>query len=287
MHVNYWREVKRNGFGKAGLAIILLMAATAAAAPLMAKFSPGEYTGHIFHPPSARFWLGTNDVGQDIWSHLVYGARTSLAVAFGVSFLSVAFSVLAGGLAAITGGTLDRLVMRLVDSLIIIPPLVVVILVAAYVRPSLVLMIVMLAAIMWPGGARVVRSQVLSLRERMHVDAARTFGAGRAYLLRRHIIPEMGPILTAVLIQNARRAVFMEAGLSFLGVSDPSVCSWGKMMQHALRFSYLEVWKWWLLPAGSALSLTMAGLIYTGFALETVLNPRMRKEAAHADNQGA
>ncbi len=281
MHVNYWREINRSGFGRAGLALLFIITALAAVAPLLVRHSPGDYTGHIFHPPSALFWLGTNDVGQDIWAHLLYGARTSLAVAFGVSVLSVSLSVLAGGLAALCGGRADRLIMRMVDVLIIIPPVIVIILAAAYLRPDLLLLIALLAAIMWPGGARVVRAQALSLKGRMHVEAAGTFGAGRFYLLRRHIIPDMGPVLAAVLIQNARRAVFMEAGLSFLGVSDPSVCSWGKMMQHALKFSYLEVWKWWLLPAGAALSLTMAGLMYTGYALESALNPRIKREAGN------
>lgn len=114
--------------------------------------------------------------------------------------------------------------------------------------------------------------------------AARTFGAGRPYLLVRHIIPELGPVLAAVFILNARRAIFMEAGLSFLGVADPTVISWGKMMQQAVKFSYLEVWKWWLLPAGLALSLTITGLTFTGFVLEKTLSPRLGRGVSNAGN---
>lgn len=284
MHINHWREVKQSNLGRAGLAILFIMVSLAVMAPLIAHHQPHEYTGSIFHPPSAQHWLGTNDVGQDIWAHLLYGARTSLAVGLGVAFLSLFLSLLTGGSAALLGGLYDRLLMRLVDALIVIPPVIVVVLVAAYLRPSLLLLIVLLSSFLWPGGARVIRAQTLSLKERMHVAAASTFGAGRMYLLMRHIFPDLGSILTAVLIQNARRAVFMEAGLSFLGISDPSLISWGKMMQYALKFSYLEVWKWWLLPAGFALSLTITGLTLTGFTLEAILNPRLRKEVNHAGN---
>lgn len=277
MHINYWGEVKRDGFGCAGLVVLALLAVMAAGAPILSQYPPAQYTGAIFHPPSVQYWLGTNDVGQDIWAQLLYGARTTLAVGSGTALLSLLLSILAGGLAAMAGGFWDRALMRLVDALIVIPPVMVAILAAAYFRPGVTMLIILLSAFLWPDGARMVRSQVLSVKERMHVCAARTFGAGWPYLLLRHVIPELGPVLTAIMVLNFRRAVFMEAGLSFLGVSDPAVISWGKMMQQALSFSYLEVWKWWLLPAGAALSMTIAALTCTGFALEKTINPRLKK----------
>lgn len=283
MHVSYFKEISHSHFGKAGLGLLAVIVTLAVLAPLLVTHGPGVYTGQIFQPPSASFWLGTNDVGQDVWAHLLYGARTSLVVAGGVSLLSLLLSLLAGGVAVFGGGRSDRLIMRGVDTLIIIPPVIVIILVAAYLRPNLLTMILLISAILWPAGVRLIRAQALSIRTRMHVEAAGTFGAGWLYLLRRHIVPDMGPVLTAILIQNARRAVFLEAGLSFLGVSDPALYSWGRMIQHALKYSYLEVWKWWLLPAGLALCLTIAGLVYVGYALESALNPRIKKEN-NADN---
>lgn len=284
MHINYWREIKRSSLGRCGPAILLLIICLAVAAPLIAPYLPGDYTGTALQPPSARHWLGTNDVGQDIWSRLLFGARTSLATGLGVALLSLLISLVTGGGAALSGGTADRLLMRLVDVFIVIPPVIAVILAASYLRPGMFVLIVLLSAFLWPGGARVIRSQALTLKERMHVLAAGAFGAGRRYLLLRHIAPDMGPVLAFLLIQNARRAVFMEAGLSFLGISDPAIISWGKMMRYALEYSYLDVWKWWLLPAGFALSLTITGLAFTGFALETALNPRLREEVKHAGN---
>jgi len=168
--------------------------------------------------------------------------------------------------------------MRVVDTLLAIPATVVMILVAAYLRPSLLTMIVMISLLSWPDGARIIRSQTLSLRERLHVSAARTFGAGTSYILFRHVVPELGPIIIAVMIQDAMKAVFMEAGLAFLGVSDSTVVSWGVMMHQALRFTYLDVWRWWLVPTGLALSITLVGLSLIGAGLETAMDPRLQQE---------
>ncbi|WP_066636141.1 ABC transporter permease [Desulfolucanica intricata] len=281
MHINYWQEVKRNNFGRAGLILLILLTGLAIMAPVLTQYEPATYTGSIFNPPSAEFWLGTNDVGQDIWTRILYGARTSLIVGCGVALLAAFLSMLVGGTAALIGGLYDRIVMRAVDAVIVIPPVIIVILIAAYLRPNLWLLVVLLSLLIWPGGARVIRAQTLFMKEKLHIKAARTFGAGWIYLLSKHIMPDIGPIIIAVMIQNARRAVFMEAGLSFLGISDPAMISWGRMMQHALKFSYLDVWKWWLLPTGIALSLTIISFVFIGFALENTLNPRLRKRVEH------
>jgi peptide/nickel transport system permease protein len=150
--------------------------------------------------------------------------------------------------------------------------------VAAYLRPNLTLLILLISAFSWPGGARIVRSQVLSLKERMHINAARTFGAGKKHILFNHILPDISPIIFALMMQDARRAVFMEAGLAFLGVSDPTVISWGKMMNQALAFTYLDAWQWWLVPAGLALSATLVGISLFSFSLETAMNPKLRRD---------
>jgi len=279
MHVDYWKEVTGSNLGKTGLIIIGLITALAIFAPLLTPYDPHEKTNtEAFGAPSKDHWLGTNDVRQDIWTRLLYGARTSLAVGFGVAVLSTFLSVLIGGTSAMFGGAYDRFWMRVVDAIIAVPSVIVIILVATYLRPNAALIILLLSILTWPGGARVIRAQTLSLKERMHVSAARTFGASWSHILLRHIIPDLGPILIAMMIQDARRAVFTGAGLSFLGISDPSMISWGKMMQFARAYIYLDVWMWWLLPAGIPLSLTLVGLSLTGFSLETALDPRLREE---------
>lgn len=276
MHVDLFKEVRSSTAGIAGMLIVATIAALAVSAPLIAPSY--RDLGPVFSPPSGEHLLGTDDLGQDIAGKLVHGARTSLMIAVGVALLSALISVVIGGSAAILGGTYDRICMRAVDAMISIPSVIVMILVASYLRPNLGLLILLISLFSWPGGARIVRSQTLSLRERLHVVAARTFGASRGYLLRRHIVPDLGPILVAVMIQDARRAVLMEAGLAFLGVSDPMMVSWGRMMKQAMAFTYLDVWKWWLIPTGVLLSLTLVGLSLIAASLERAMDPRLRED---------
>lgn len=279
MHISLKREMKQSHIGQAGLIILLLVIAVAILAPLLSRYNPEQQAAASLLSPSYSHWLGTNQVGQDIWGQLLYGARTSLLVGFGVGILSLVLSVIFGVSAALIGGLYDRIIMRIVDAFIVIPMIVVVILVAAYIRPDLYVLILLLAILSWQGGARVIRAQALSLKEGGHVHASRTFGASRLYLAWRHIVPDLGPILLVEFIYSVRRAVFIEAGLAFLGIGDPMLVSWGIMMRDAMSFSYLNAWQWWLVPAGVALSLTIIGLTFISHAAESVLDPRLRGEA--------
>ena len=276
MHISLKRELKQSHIGKAGIIILLLVIALAILAPLLGRYDPAQSSTASLLSPSGAHWLGTNQVGQDIWSQLLYGARTSLAVGFGVGILSLILSIFFGLSAALIGGLYDKIIMRIVDAFIVIPMIVLVILVAAYIKPDLPVLILLLTVLSWQGGARVIRAQALSLKESGHIYASRTFGAGRFYVAWRHIVPDMGPILLVEFIYGVRRAVFMEAGLAFLGIGDPMLVSWGTMMHDAMKFSYLNVWQWWLVPAGVALSLTIIGLTFISHTAESVIDPRLR-----------
>jgi peptide/nickel transport system permease protein len=276
MHIDLKREIKESGPGKTGLIILLLMIAVALAASILAPYDPYQQSTATLLSPSWSHWLGTNHVGQDIWSRLVFGARTSLLVGFGVGILATLLGTVFGVSAALVGGLYEKVVMRIVDAFIVIPMIIVIILISAYIRPGILTLILLLSLLSWQGGARIMRAQALSLKERGHVAAARSFGANRFYLAWRHIVPDLGPILLVEFIYSVRRAVFMEAGLAFLGISDPTVVSWGMMMRDALSFSYLNVWQWWLVPTGVALSLIIIGLTFIGHAAEPVIEPRLR-----------
>ncbi|MFC1902243.1 ABC transporter permease [Chloroflexota bacterium] len=276
MHIDVKKEIRRSRTGRAGLSILLLVVAAAALAPALSAYAPGQQSTASLLAPSVSHWLGTNHVGQDIWSQLLYGARTSLLVGFSVGLLGLFLSVLFGVSAALIGGLYDRIVMRVVDAFIVIPMVIAVILVAAYLKPGLLVLVLLISVLSWPGGARVVRAQALSLKERGHINASRTFGAGWGYIAWHHIVPDLGPILLVEFIYGVRRAVFIEAGLAFLGIGDPMLVSWGVMMREAMSFSYLNVWQWWLVPAGVALSLTIIGLTFVSHAAEAVLDPRLR-----------
>jgi len=276
MHVNLKKEIKESGPGKAGLFILAVVILLALLAPLIAPYNPFKQSTAALLPPSWKHWLGTNHVCQDIWSRLLFGARTSLAVGFGVGILSTVLSAIFGISSALIGGIYEKIVMRIVDAFIVIPMVIIVILVAAYIKPSILTLILLLSLLNWQGGARIIRAQALSLKEKGNVTAAKSFGANHFYLAWHHIAPDLGPILLVEFIYSVRRAVFMEAGLAFLGISDPTVVSWGMMMRDALSFSYLNVWLWWLIPTGLVLSLTIVGLTFISHAAEPVLEPRLR-----------
>jgi len=276
MHIDLKQEIKESTPGKGGLIILSFMISVAILAPLIAPYDPYQQSTAALLSPSWNHWLGTNHVGQDILSRLIYGTRTSLLVGFGVGTLSLLLSTVFGISAALIGGIYEKVVMRVVDAFIVIPMIIIVVLVSAYIHPSIFTLILILSLLGWQGGARIVRAQVLSLKERGHVASARSFGANNFYIAKRHILPDLGPILLVDFIHGVRRAVFMEAGLAFLGITDPTMVSWGMMMRNALDYSYLNVWQWWLVPTGLALSLTIIGLTFVGHAAEPVIEPRLR-----------
>lgn len=276
MHIDLNKEIRESTAGRMGMAILLLVIILAIMAPVICQYDPAQQSVTPLLPPSLNHWLGTNHVGQDIWSQLVFGARTSLLVGFSVGILSLLLSILFGVSSALIGGLYEKIVMRIVDALIVIPFVIVVILVAAYIKPDVLVLVILLSALSWQGGARVIRAQALSLKESGHVKASTAFGASLFYIARRHVLPDLAPILLVEFIYGVRRAVFMEAGLAFLGIGDPTLVSWGMMMHDAMGFSYLDVWRWWLVPTGVALSLTIIGLTFIGHAAESVFDPRLR-----------
>lgn len=246
-------------------------------APLLAPYDPRDLAGESLEPPSADHLLGTDNLGRDLLSQLVWGTRSSLTVALGVAACTLSISVLVGTAAGLVGGAVDRIVMRIVDMYLSIPVLPLIILVAASVRHSSVVTIVVLSVVLWPFQARILRSQTLSLRKRGFVGAARGFGKGRLYVIRRHLAPALAPLVIAGFITVASIAIPLEAGLALLGLGDPNGVSWGNMLNRAYvhRGLYLtSAWTWWVLPAGFAVTLAVLALTFVGVGLEPRFNPR-------------
>jgi len=283
MHVNYWDEIKKDNLGRTGLLLITVLAVVALGAPLLAPYNPWEYVAPSLSPPSWGHPLGTNDVGQDIFSELLYGTRTTLLVSVTAAFFSTLISLVLGVVAGLRRGLPERLVLRLVDVMLVIPVFLVALLVAAYFQPGMTTLIVLFSLLLWPPGTRIIWNRVLSLKHQAHFTAARQFGAGTAYLVGRHLVPELYPLLAVNFIQVVRRAVFMEAGLAFLGVFDPAAKSWGLMLHYAREFIFTDAWQWWLLPPGLAVSLTIIAFALVGYSLEAALDPRMRRQT-YADH---
>lgn len=263
-----------------GSVLLVLLALVAAFAPRIAPYDPRALSGPSLQSPSLHHLLGTDDIGRDILSQLVWGARSSLTVATGAAALAIVIGTLVGLGAALAGGVLEIAVMRLVDVALAIPLLPLLILVGSFVgaRPGSLLLVIGLLS--WPVTARVVRSQALSLRQRGFVRAARAFGAGPLYLMRRHLVPAVAPLLVSGFVSIAAHAVLLEAGLAFLGLGDPVGVSWGLMLNRALLHQglyFTPLWTWWVLPTGVAITLAVLGFTFLGVGLEPVFNPRWRR----------
>jgi ABC-type dipeptide/oligopeptide/nickel transport system permease subunit len=269
--------------GRVGLGIVGAFALVAVAAPRLARYRVTALAGDPLAAPSLRHWLGTNSVGQDVASQLVFGARTSMSVAVVAGGGAVVLGALVGAAAGWRGGLADTLAMRAVDLTLVVPAVPLQIVISAYTRPSFWSVSVIIALTSWPVFARIVRAQILSLRRRGHVRAAVGFGATSAQVLRGHIAPEITPILLAAFVAAAERAITIEAGLAFLGLGSGKK-SWGAVVGEALAFRglfFTHAWAWWLLPPVAAISLLLTGIALLGTAVDERFHPRLSRHRTH------
>lgn len=270
---------KRNPIGLVGLAILLSLLFVVLFADLLSPYDPSLRVGQPFQPPNAAHWLGTNDIGQDILSELIHGARISLTVGVVAALLAIGIGTLAGVVAGYYGGAVDAVIMRTVDLVLVIPFLPLMILLAAFVGPSFRNLILVIGLLTWARPARVIRAQTLSLRNRAYIEAARAVGARHGRILARHVLPGVLPLSLAQLVLAAGTAILVEASLSFLGLGDPTTKSWGTVLYYAqVRSAFLSgAWLWWVIPPGLLITLAVLGFAFVGFALEEVLNPQLRR----------
>ena len=272
-----WRAVRRSPLLLAGTIMLAVVAAAGVLAPWIAPYGPREISGGVFESPSGDHLLGTNDAGSDLFSRLVWGSRTTMIVAVTATALVMAVGVAIGLTAGLRGGWVDKAIMRVTDIFLGLPFLPLLIFVAALAGPSLSVSILMIGLFLWPQTARVVRSQALILRPRGFVDIARGLGASPIYVIRRHLIPALGPVIVANMVFVAGVAVAIEAGLSFLGLGDPAAVSWGAELERAVSNPQIRIgslWLWWLLPPGLALTFAIFGFSLIGIGLEPRFNPR-------------
>jgi len=259
------------GLRRLGLAIVAAMLVTAAVGPLLAPYASGDWVGAPFAAPSRAHWLGTDDMGQDLWSAWLFGARHSVAIALLVALGATAVGTLLGASAGYLGGRWDFAAMRLVDFQLTLPTLPLVLVVAFYVGPSRAMLVVVLIVSSWARCARELRPAAAALRHADSVVAQRAMGAGEARILGRHVVPALGPLIFAQLARLTHHAVLLEASVSFLGLGDPAWTSWGGTLYYAnARGAFLgDAWLWWVLPPGLGIA-----LLVTGFALLGVGEPR-------------
>ena len=260
-----------------GAALIVLIASLAVLAPMLAAHSPSAVSGPALEPPSRSHWLGTDVPGRDLFAQLVHGARASLAVAVIAGLLAMSGAVFVGVLPGLLGGWADALAVRAVLFVLALPGLPLLVVVGALAgssRPAIVLLIGFLGV---APNARILRSQTVSLRQRGFIATARGFGGGPFYVVRRHLLPGLGPLMVIGFVNWAGVAIGLEAGLTFLGIGDPTAVSWGLTLNRALAepgIYFSDMWTWWVLPAGLGITAAVVGFTFLGVALEPRFNPR-------------
>jgi peptide/nickel transport system ATP-binding protein len=263
--------------GRVGLVLLAVPTLAALLAPLVARHSPTRPSGLPLLHPGLAHPLGTDDLGVDLFAQLVFGARISLAIGIGAATLALAVGLLVAVVAGWKRGWAESVLMRLTDVTLAFPFLPLVLVLAAFFGRGLVTTAVVIAAVSWARPARVLWAQVLKLREYQHVQAARAMGGSGTRCVCRHILTRLTPLASAQFVRVANAAVISEAALAFLGLGDPNKASWGIMLANASSNNAMltGAWKWWMLPAGLALTVVVLGFAFAGYACEEWADPRL------------
>jgi len=280
---NFAQVYSRSKSGLLGLAILFFFIFVAVFAPFIAPYDPYKRVDRPFRPPSGDYLLGTNDIGQDIFSELIFGTRVSLMIGFSAAVVTVTIGTLIGVVAGFLAGGIDEVLMRFTDVIMILPNIpLLILLMAIFGKQSFFIMILAISLTGWTGTARMVRSSTLSIKERIYVEASKALGAGNRHIITKHILPNVSPLIMATMIYQVAGAMMSEAGLAFLGLGDPGHKSWGMILHYAqtsggwyANMGY-PAW-WWIIPPGLCVALTIASLVLIGQTMEEIINPRLRR----------
>jgi peptide/nickel transport system permease protein len=270
------RLVKEKPLGTIGGIITGILLLTGIFAPLLAPYSPTALSGPPLLPPSAHFWLGTDDLGRDLLSRIIFGARISVIVGLGASVIATVIETILGILTGYIGGTFDLIIQRFVDAVMCFPGLILMMVIISVIGPG-ELQVILVLGISWGIiGSRLIRSTTLSIKENMYVQSAVALGAPTSEILARHILPNiMAPIIIQFTIR-VPQIILTEASLSFLGYGiPPPAPSWGSMLSGTAR-SYMFIQPWMVIWPGLALSIVVYGVNMFGDALRDLLDPRLR-----------
>jgi peptide/nickel transport system permease protein len=260
-----------------GLSIVILFILIAVFAPVIATHSVHAKTGAVYEAPNSNHWLGTDDGGVDMFSLLVFGTRVSLEVGFAAAVVAMLIGGAVGVISGFFGGWVDVLLMRITDIFLVIPDLPLIIVTAAIFGRHLINIIIIIGIIYWTSTARLIRSQVKTVRERVYVKRARSIGAGNTRLVFKHVLPQVAPLMIANTVLTIALAVFLETYITFLGLGDPSSISWGKLIENSFLGNAVLNNAWWaVVPPGVAVTIVILACTMVGQSMEDALNPRLR-----------
>lgn len=282
----FWRALTRNRLALVGGAIVLCLFVLAVAAPLLAPWDPHHLDiRKILDPPSRSHWLGTDQLGRDVLSRMLYGARVSLAVGFVSVGIATFLGVILGATAGYNGGVVDGMVMRLVDLMLVFPRFFLLLAVLAFLKPSIWTIMAVIGLTGWMGVARLVRAEFLALKEREFVVWSQSIGASAFRIVWRHILPNaMAPVLVAMTL-GIPAAILTESGLSFLGLGvQPPHATWGNILNEGKDAIELA---WWLsVYPGLAILVTVLSYNLLGEGIRDALDPRLRQSAGRVGGRG-
>lgn len=272
-----WRRLKQNKFALFSLLAIVTLLLAAIIGPMVSPYNYADQNiQQINMGPSASHWFGTDILGRDIFVRVLYGARISLSIGIVVSLINLCIGVVYGGIAGLSGGKVDRIMMNVVEVLYGVPGIIYIILLMVVFKPGLTNIFIAMGISTWLGMARVVRGQILSIKEQEFVLAARTMGVDSKHILLRHLLPNTIGIIVVNITLSIPGAIFAEAFLSYigLGVSAP-MASWGVLAKDGV--SLIHEYPYQLFFPAGAISLTMLAFNYLGDGLRDALDPKMRR----------
>jgi peptide/nickel transport system permease protein len=274
------KKVLRNPMGLIGVLVLTFFGLLAIFGPYITPYDVKEqHLTETFLMPSKQYWLGTDNKGIDIFSELLYGARTSMLVGTVSAIIASVLGAIVGLYSGYVGGWKDEVVMRLNDVVLSIPWLVLMIIVAAFVgKIDLTGIILIIGLTGWSYTARMVRAQVLSVKERQYVERARAIGSSEMSIIRRHIFPNTFPLIFANTILTVAVSILSESTLSFLGMRPSNEVTWGTMLSFASEASAFQTGRqWWILAPGLCIVVVVLGFTLLGYALDEILNPKLRR----------
>lgn len=276
---DFGKAILKNKLALTGTVILLLFFLIATIGPIIIPFSTMEFgeVEDLLLSPSSEHLLGTDDMGRDVLANLISGARISLLIGAIATAISMLIGTSIGILAGYFGKGIDNLLMRFTDFFLVIPWLPLMMVLAAILGTSLWNIIFVIGITGWAGTARVVRSQTLSVRERQFVERTVSIGAGHVHIMFRHILPNVFPLVFANTVLVAAVAIISETTLSFLGLGDPTMASWGMMLHYAFEGGATAAGAYWYyLPPGICVVLVVLSFTLLGYAFDEILNPKLR-----------
>lgn len=276
--LEFWNIYKQRKSGVLGLIVVLSCSGVIIFAPLIAPYDPNMRFDDLFAPPSSKHLLGTNDIGNDILSELIFAGRASLTIGLIAAAIIVSVGSLIGIVAGYLGGIIDEALMRVTDVVLVLPRLPLMIAIGAYLGPGMWTIIFVYCLVGWATLARPIRAQVLSVKQYSFIEASRAMGGSNFHIIFSHILPNVLGIIIAYTVMEIMFAILTEAGLSFLGLGDPTLKSWGVMLYFAqIQGAFMHGAWWWIFPPGIAIAVINCGFNLIATALNDLFSLKIRQ----------